>query len=136
MADSQRKRLLVVDDDPEIREIVTAILESIGFLVTAVGGANAAIALIESEIPDVILTDIHMAAGDGFELINAVRDRGLAIPIIAMSGGSSTLSGTDHLELARKLGAVAVVDKPFRGAHLAEAIDNAIGGRDAPPRQR
>jgi len=135
MADSQRKRILIVDDDPEIREIVTAILESLDFLVTAVGGANEAIAIVESEIPDAILTDIHMAEGDGFELINAVRDRGLTIPIIAMSGGSTTLSGTDHLELARKLGAVAIVDKPFRSAHLAEAIDRALGGRDAPARQ-
>jgi CheY-like chemotaxis protein len=130
------KRILVVDDDAEVRKIVTTILESIGFLVVAVDGANAALSLIEGDQPDAVLTDIHMADGDGFELINAIRDRGLSIPIVAMSGGSGTLSGTDHLELARKLGAAAIVDKPFRSSHLAEAIDRAIDGRVAPPRLR
>jgi CheY-like chemotaxis protein len=135
MADSQRKRILIVDDDAEIRKTVTTMLESLDFIVTASGGADAALALIESDRPDAILTDIHMAEGDGFELINAVRERGLAIPIVVMSGGSGTLTGTDHLEYARKLGAAAVVDKPFRSSHLAEAIDRAIGGRTAPLRQ-
>jgi CheY-like chemotaxis protein len=129
------KRVLIVDDDPEIRDVVAAMLESIGFSVWTADGASVAIALIETEAPDAILTDIHMAEGDGFELMNAVRDRGLSIPIVAMSGGSSTLSGTDHLELARKLGAAAIVDKPFRKAHLAEAIDRAIAGRGAPSRK-
>ena len=136
MADSVRKRILVVDDDAEVREIVRAMLNSIGYVVVAVDGANAAISLIEGDLPDAILTDIHMADGDGFELINAVRNRGLRIPIVAMSGGSWTLSGTDHLELARKLGAAAIVDKPFRSSHLAEAIDRVIAGRSAPPRLR
>jgi len=102
--------------------------------VTAVGGANAAIALIASEMPDAILTDSHMAEGDGFELINAVRNLGLKIPIVVMSGGSRTF-GSDHLELARKLGAAAIVDKPFRASHLAESFDRAIGGRVAPQRR-
>jgi AmiR/NasT family two-component response regulator len=51
--------------------------------------------------------------------------RGLRVPIVAMSGGSGTLSETDHLEYARNLGAAAIVDKPFRASHLAEVIDRA-----------
>ena len=134
MAGTFLKRVLVVDDDPTVRETVASLLESIGFQVTSAEGADAALALIGTDLPDAILTDIHMANGDGFELINAVREQGLSIPIIAMSGGSSTLSDSDHLEFARKLGAVAVIDKPFRGSHLAEAIDRAISGRGAPAR--
>ena len=130
MSESRNKRILIVDDDPEIREIITAILDSVGYMVTAVSGADPAIALLGNDPPDVILTDIHMAEGDGFELINVVRERGLDIPIVAMSGGSGTF-GIDHLEYARKLGAVAMVDKPFRGSHLAEAIDRATAGRPA-----
>jgi CheY-like chemotaxis protein len=133
MTDSPRKRILVVDDDQEVLKTIASVLELIGFAVTSATGANAALALLDDSIPDAILTDIHMAEGDGFELINAIRSRGLSIPIVAMSGGSGTL-GTDHLELARKLGAAAIVDKPFRASHLAEAIDRAIAGRQAPPR--
>jgi len=135
MADSQRKRILIVDDDADMRKTVTTMLESLDFIVTAVGGADAALALIENDRPDAILTDIHMAEGDGFELINAVRERGLTVPIVAMSGGSGTLSETDHLEYARKLGAAAIVDKPFRASHLAEVIDRAISGRGSLLRQ-
>jgi two-component system response regulator FixJ len=123
-----------VDDDPEIREIITAILDSVGYAVTAVSGANPAIKLLSDEPPDVILTGIHMAEGDGFEFINAVRARGLDIPIVAMSGGAEN-SGIGHLEYARKLGAVGIVDKPFRSSHLAEAIDRALAGRSAPHRK-
>lgn len=134
MSESLAKRVLIVDDDPEIREIVAAVLDSVGYVVTAVSGADPAIALVAKEPPDVILTDIHMPEGDGFELINAVRERGLDIPIVAMSGGSGTF-GIDHLEYARKLGAVSIVDKPFRSSHLAEAIDRALAGRPAAPRR-
>jgi CheY-like chemotaxis protein len=133
MADTLRKRVLVVDDDADIRQTIGSMLESIGFDVIGVGGANAALALIASDRPDAILTDIHMDDGDGIELINALREQGLNIPVVAMSGGSDTL-GLDHLELARKLGASAVVDKPFRASLIAEAIDRAIAGRSAPPR--
>jgi len=128
------KRILVVDDDKEVRAAVAALLQSIGFDVTGVEGADAAIALLANFHPDAVLTDIHMAGGDGFELMNAIRNQGLDIPIIAMSGGSSGGSDTDYLELARKLGAVAVIDKPFRGSHLAEAIDRAIAKRGGPSR--
>jgi len=134
MDDSQHRHVLIVDDDAEIRETITHILDSVGFKVTALDGADAALAFLETARPDVILTDIHMDAGDGFELINTMRERGAAIPIVAMSGGSGTFS-TDHLEFARKLGAAAIVDKPFRSAHLVEAIDRAIGGRSALPRE-
>jgi CheY-like chemotaxis protein len=92
MADSQRKRILIVDDDADMRKTVTAMLESLDFIVTAVGGADAALALIENDRPDAILTDIHMAEGDGFELINAVRERGLTVPIVAMSGDRAPYS--------------------------------------------
>jgi len=134
MAASPPKRVLVVDDDPQVLATLASMLESIGFQVVTVDGANAALALIESERPDAILTDIHMTEGDGIELINAVREQHLNIPIVAMSGGSSGLASSDHLEVARKLGAAAVIDKPFRASHIAEAIDRAIAGRGAPPR--
>jgi CheY-like chemotaxis protein len=133
MSESRPKRVLVVDDDPQIREVITGVLDSIGYSVTGASGAEPAMNLLSASPPDVILTDIHMAEGDGFALINAVRERGLDIPVVAMSGGSG--SGIDHLEYARKLGAVAIVDKPFRRSHLAEAIDRALAGRPAAPRK-
>jgi DNA-binding NtrC family response regulator len=134
MTESPTKLVMVVDDYPDILKMVNTILASIGYRVLSASGADAALRQIDREAPDVILTDIQMADGDGLELINAVRERRLSIPIVAMSGGSGTF-GIDHLASAQKLGAVSIVDKPFRSAHLAEAIDRALGRRPAPPRK-
>jgi CheY-like chemotaxis protein len=85
----------------------------------------------------VILTDIHMAEGDGhmaegdgFELISALQDFGEDIPVVAMSGGTCKLDLRDRLEAAKRLGAASTIAKPFRPALLVETIDRAIAGRD------
>jgi CheY-like chemotaxis protein len=78
--------------------------------------------------PDVVLTDIFMVGGDGFELINAMRNFGHDIPIVAMSGGAFQFDALNQLEVARRLGATATIAKPFRAAHLVETIDRAAAG--------
>jgi len=120
--------ILVVDDDLALRDSIRALLESLGYLVSTVGNACEAIGEIGAQRPDAILTDIYMPEGDGYELISTIRDFGDDIPIVAMSGGSYNC-GTDYLGMAKRLGAVASIEKPFRPAQLVETIDRAIGGR-------
>jgi len=124
-----RRLVLVVDDDAGFRDSLRALLESMGFLVSLAANAREAIYEISAQRPDVILTDIYMPQGDGYELISAMRSFGESIPIVAMSGGSGTF-GIDHLEYARKLlGAEATLAKPFRYATLVETVDRAIAHR-------
>jgi two-component system chemotaxis response regulator CheY len=68
-----------------------------------------------------------MPGADGIELITAMRNWPEKIPIIAMSGGVQS-QGIDALEVAQKLGAVAIIDKPFRVSNLLEMVDRAIPG--------
>ena len=78
-------------------------------------------------LPDLVLTDIYMPDADGFELINALRQRNLNVPVVAMSGG--TRAGSyDNLSIATHLGAAAVIDKPFSNASLIDTIDRVIVG--------
>jgi CheY-like chemotaxis protein len=128
------KCVLIVDDDPEVRDAIRAMLETYGYTVREAGDAHEAGRAIEAERPDLILTDIYMPAGDGFELMTAVREDRSRIPIVAMSGRNQD-AAVDYLDLARKMGAVGIIDKPFRASNLLEMIDRAIAGRGAPARR-
>jgi CheY-like chemotaxis protein len=128
------KIVLVVDDEPDLRESIRLVLESYGYSVREANHARDAERMIRSEPPDVILTDIYMPFGDGFELLTALRESGTEIPIVAMSGIGQA-GPVDVLEMARKLGAVGIIDKPFRVSNLLEMIDRAVAGRGAPARR-
>jgi CheY-like chemotaxis protein len=119
-------RILVVDDEPELRDSLKAMLESCGHTVAAAGGTPEALIAIEADRPDVVLTDIFLGDGDGYALLNALRAHEENIPVIAMSGGGSGPDGRDALTLAKTLGAAAVISKPFRLKDLLEVIDRAI----------
>lgn len=119
--------VLVIDDDPAIAAMLARVLEDAGCRVTHVhGGAEALERLADEEfVPDIVVTDIAMPDVDGLALINAMRGRARPVPIIAMSGGSAI--GFDVLGAARKLGAVAVIEKPFRRSQIVELIDRHLG---------
>jgi two-component system, chemotaxis family, chemotaxis protein CheY len=126
-----RPLILVVDDDASLRDSIRALLESMGYVVSTVRNSCEAMIEIGAQRPDAILTDIYMPEGDGYELISTLRSFGENIPIVAMSGGPFQCGSNDYLGIAKRLGAVAAIAKPFRGAELIETIDRAIGGRVA-----
>ncbi len=123
-----RRLVLVVDDDAGLRDSIRA-PSSMGFLVSTAANAREAVMELGAQRPDVILTDIYMPGGDGYELISAIRSFGENIPIIAMSGGAFQFGIKDHLGMAKRLGAEATLAKPFQAAALIETIDRAIGQR-------
>jgi CheY-like chemotaxis protein len=131
--DRLERVVLLVDDDEAIRASIRAMLEAYDYSVVEAGDSEAALRELAAARPDVILTDIYMPGADGLELINALRSWPEPIPIVAMSGGAK-VHGMDALEIARKLGAVAIIDKPFRVSNLLEMIDRVTAGRDAPAR--
>jgi two-component system, OmpR family, response regulator MprA len=126
--------VLIVDDDDALRDTLQRMVQSVGYDVTVATDAHAAIAAISARSPDIILTDIYMPAADGFELLNWLRNNAAGIPVIAMSGSSSSYGHYDQLSVAEHLGASAVIDKPFRQAKLVETIDRVLANRGAPAR--
>jgi CheY-like chemotaxis protein len=81
--------VLVVDDDPDARDLLRTVLEYCGALVTVTSSALDALATLERVTPDVILADIAMPTHDGYWLTNAVRklpaERGGNLPIVAIT---------------------------------------------------
>ncbi|MBW4440823.1 MAG: response regulator [Plectolyngbya sp. WJT66-NPBG17] len=82
-------RVLVVDDEADVREFITAILEPYGIGVRAVASAMAALEELERFRPDVLVSDIRMAGGDGYRLIQQIRaleaEQGTHIPAAAIT---------------------------------------------------
>lgn len=117
-------RILVVDDDPPILNLVGAMLRKRGHLVVGVGSPQEAIDLLENrEPPDVLVTDVAMPGMSGLELVNTIRQRdGLAdLPVIFLSARVDPLD----VESGRALGAVYLT-KPFIANALFGAIDRVL----------
>ena len=79
-------RILVVDDEPIIREISSAVLSKEGYEVRTADGGFAALAELRRSLPDLIISDLRMPNMSGFELLSVVRRRFPHIPVIAISG--------------------------------------------------
>ncbi len=119
------QRILVVEDDTLVRELVADILESDGYEVIAVDSGVSALQLLESDTAfDVMLTDVEMPDGvSGLQLAEEVRSRLPALAIILSSGGSELLGGPAASPLN-----LSLLRKPYRVEDLAKAIDDALQG--------
>jgi DNA-binding response OmpR family regulator len=123
--------VLVVDDEPDIGEVIRRVLERAGFETTVTQNAAAALAAIEVRTPDVIITDIIMPKTNGVDLIKKVRAEHPRVRVIAISGGGSfgpltykpdAISTHAFLAAARDAGADEVLTKPFDLSELLAAI--------------
>jgi DNA-binding NtrC family response regulator len=82
-------KLLIVDDDPSIRALLSEALTEIGFSARSAEDGFSALVEIRKEIPDILLSDLNMPNMSGFELLSVVHRRFPSIPVIAMSGAFS-----------------------------------------------
>jgi len=118
-------RVLVVDDDEGIRFLCRTILQEAGFEVAEAGDGDDGLASFRARPADVVLCDIFMPGRDGLELIRELVQTFAGARVIAMSGGG--FSGKfDLLPMAAKLGAIAVLRKPFDKEVLLAAIRAAL----------
>jgi two-component system, NtrC family, nitrogen regulation response regulator NtrX len=107
---SDGARILLVDDEANIRRMLGALLRSEGFVVTEAANGNSALLLMQEADPDVVLLDLLMPPGpDGLETLAQLRDRGHTAPVIMMSGKAQL---TDAVR-AVKLGAFQFLEKPL-----------------------
>ncbi|MHB8875377.1 MAG: sigma-54-dependent transcriptional regulator [Myxococcaceae bacterium] len=114
-------RVLVVEDDGRMLEILTRHLDRMGYSVRGASGAGRALQLLEEEPAEVILSDVRMPGMDGRTLLQVVRERYPATKVVLM-----TAFGTvDDAVEAMKAGAYTYVTKPFRVEEVAAVLRNA-----------
>ncbi len=123
-------RILVIDDEDELRSMLRQMLEHAGHEVAEAVNGAAGIEIYERDAPDLIITDIIMPEKEGVETIIALRRADPALPIIAISGGGR-LDATDFLTMAKKLGARRTLTKPFRRDQLLEAVGECLASATA-----
>ena len=119
-------RVLVIDDDEEIRTIVEHMLVGAGHQVEAALDGAEGLRLFGKRPPDLVLTDINMPGLDGHDVIAAIRVLHPEVPIIAVSGGGA-ISPDELLLKASALGAVEIIMKPFEFRQLVGAVERALG---------
>jgi CheY-like chemotaxis protein len=117
--------ILVVEDSEPIRTMVVTILEQAGYRVSQAVNAREGTSLIDRVVPDLVITDIFMPEGDGFEMLRAIRHRNPPVPVIVMSGSAKTAT-VNFLDLADRLGAAFVLAKPFKRQQLLDAVGRAL----------
>jgi DNA-binding response OmpR family regulator len=123
------KRILVVDDDPAVRDSVAMVLEGAGFLVDQAEQGATGMRLLRAHAPDLVITDILMPQKEGIETIREIRSVLPSTPIIAISGGTD--SGADYLKMAQTFGATAVMSKPFDPTAMLKLVNRLLPARDA-----
>lgn len=118
-------RVLVVDDEPRVVGVLKRYLERIGYEVATAANGHEALAAVEQGTIDVMLTDINMPDMNGIEVLNHLRQKGLSVAVIAMSGGG-LLSKEMLLATAGTLGAVATLTKPFDLEELKATLEDVL----------
>lgn len=124
------KKVLVIDDEADMRRILCRALEAFGYDVRAVEDGSAGLACCREWEPDAVVTDIFMPDQDGLETIRGLRALISRDRIIAISGGGM-MGHLDVLRSARLMGAQHVLTKPFELRELQVILKDML---DSPPR--
>lgn len=114
------ERVMVVDDDPSILALVTALLRSANYEATGTMDAVEALRLVVEDAPDLIVLDMRMPVMDGWQFSRELKERGISLPIVVMTAAQ------DARAWAREIGAVGYVGKPFDIDRLLDEVERAL----------
>jgi CheY-like chemotaxis protein len=116
--------ILVIDDVATMRQLVGRMLRGKHSVIEAEDG-EVGIAMVQTQDPALVITDLIMPNKEGLETIQQIRRSHPNIKIIAMSGHVRP-DGDSYLDAARKLGADAILAKPFLRAALLDVVDRLL----------
>ena len=114
--------LLTVEDEPEIRNLMSMYAESLGFSVLEAEDGQAAIEILKTENPDVIISDLKMPRKDGMALLKEIREAGNQTPFLILSA----FTGKDYTARALSLGAFDCLEKPFKPNELKALLHEML----------
>ena len=116
-------RILLIDDDANLREILAEMLTDAGYEVVEARNGTEGVKLYRNKPFDLVVTDLLMPEKDGLEVVMELRKDFPKVKIITLSGG--TAYGAS-LETSRVLGAARTLRKPFLEAELLEAVQEVL----------
>ena len=127
-------RILIIDDEPQIRSMLTLMLEREGYEVVEASDGVAGIKIYRQNPVDLIITDLIMPNKDGIGMIIDLKKEFPDVKIIAMSGGG--LNKPDgYLKGAKKLGAACTLTKPIDREEMLKAVKDTLRNSPSPEEQ-
>jgi len=120
-----KPRVLVVDDERSMRELLGIVLSREGYEVAVAGTAKEAVALLQRQSLDLLITDIRMPESSGVDVLRAAKQADADLPVIMMTAFASTATAVEAL----RLGASDYVTKPFDIDELKIVVRNALERR-------
>lgn len=124
-------RVIVIDDDTELRAALAERLRDAGFEVSEATDGAAGLSLHRDHPADVVVTDIFMPGQEGMETVHELRSTYPDLKIIAISGGYARRGQYDFVPAARAIGADRCLRKPFETADLVGTIRELLQTRSA-----
>lgn len=120
------KLILVVDDDENLRRMVSRLLESLGYEGITASDTAQALEVLSAETVDAVLLDVVLGAENGWEALRRIRDAG-RVPVVMMSGATMD---EDAQRDAAAMEAQGVLQKPFTSGDLADCLSGVFGRPD------
>jgi CheY-like chemotaxis protein len=119
-------RILVIDDDNDVRSLAQDVLRSAGHEVVVAADGAQGIELQRAKPAAVVITDILMPEKEGLETIRDLKHEFPGLKIIAISGAGKRVKSTAYLLTARELGAQALLRKPFKSDALVQTVREVL----------
>jgi CheY-like chemotaxis protein len=120
-------RILVIDDELLIRDMLRTVLEAAGHEVIEAANGKEGVSLYRSNRADLVITDILMPEADGSVAIRQLKREFPDVKIIAMSGGGEIVGSETCLSVAQRVGALKVFEKPLPNDELLQAVQDLLG---------
>ena len=122
---NDRKRILVIDDEPTALDLLRRILEMNGYEVLSAVNGQKGVELFQQHPCDLVITDMVMPIKDGLQTILDLRSEVPGLPVVAISGGG-TISKERYLAVAGYLDNVITIAKPFAIEDITEAVKKLL----------
>jgi two-component system, chemotaxis family, chemotaxis protein CheY len=119
------KKILVIEDNAIVRNTMMRILQSAGYTVVTANDGLQGVDVFRKELPDLVISDIIMPQQEGIGTIRQILAEYPGTKIIAISGGGR-IGNTDFLSIARKMGAIDALPKPFDPDDLLGRIKTCL----------
>jgi CheY-like chemotaxis protein len=116
-----RGPILVVDDDPSIREVIAETLRLEGYWVVEAADGAEALHRIGEQLPSLILLDMRMPVLDGWGVAHALKERGIRVPTVVVTAASNAEAW------AREIAAEGYLAKPFQDTELLQLVERFAG---------
>ncbi|MFN3414087.1 MAG: response regulator, partial [Thermoanaerobaculum sp.] len=118
----KRAAILVVDDEPGIRELLSQILADEGFSVTTVASGEEALAAVSRDVFDLVMLDIKLPSMDGLEVLRQLKAGGKRLPVVMISGHATV----EQAAQAVREGAADFLEKPLGLERVLVTVNNVL----------